>query len=167
MAGPEPRRARRLTNREARFLPLADVFISSIGCILILLIVANTSRTETKEIPQADVIYRCHSVPERSEPVNPGVSSEESAVTYRLKRVYPSRADARLTPLPVVIEQLRRIKTSDSLSIRLQLIVPPQTPECAEDVSQKIEELNKAYDDVMAQNRPASYILFDVVTGGL
>jgi hypothetical protein len=142
---------------------LADVFISSIGCILILLIVTNTSRRETTEIPQADVIYLCQSVSERPEPDDLGVSNEQGALTYQLKRVYPSRADARLTPLPVVREQLRRIETSDSLSVRLQLIVPPQTPECAEDVSEKIEGLNQAYDDVMAQNRPASYILFDVV----
>ncbi len=150
-----------------RFMPLADIFIGAIACLLILIIVAKKTREQLMEIPHADYVYKCveqaHSKRGFEErPLSTGQTS-----TLYVRRLLPrTESQSRLLSLGDFEAELRPLHHPDRLSVRISLVEEQNSGlSCTENVKRMVEKLNRQFETLNARARPSSYFLLDIVRG--
>ena len=138
-----------------RFMPLADIFVGAIACLLILIIVARQARVSTSHVPQADLVLACR-------PVAMGDGSAAPAIRpvivapQELAKALAARKSASLQQL------LRQLAIPDRLTARITLLADPAHRRCIRQVRWLVRRLNRQYETPGVSNRPASYLLLDI-----
>lgn len=136
-------------------MPLADIFIGAIACLLILIIVARQSQVAISHIPQADIIITCP--PSSSDPRQDEQHVQPVLVaTTELVEPAPVQASASLEQF------LRQTSVSSRLSTRILLQAEPKQTKCIRKVRYLVKRLNQQYETPGTKKRPKSYLILDI-----
>ena len=140
-----------------RFMPLADIFIGAIACLLILIVVARQAKEATTRIPQADLVLSCAKAEGAPRGkfsvavVSPGPGKDRGAGPVLLDGQKLARF-------------LRGLQTPGRLTSRILLVAQTGNDEgrCVRAMRKMVRGLNRDYENPDSKNRPRSYLLFDL-----
>jgi len=160
------RRQKRLTG--SRFLPLADIFIAAIACLLILIIVSRQSRTEVNNMPQADFVLLCQVDNDRADLLDDEFKKQYGA-PYEIvaKPTKNSQEFTRIcdnNSLAQCKQHFRSMTVEGRLSVRVLLKVSNSVRNCGQDLKDEVVvPLNQTFDNPETEDTTDSFILIDTV----
>lgn len=132
------------------YLALADVFISAISVLFILLLLSAPRPILPRWPPQGDYQLRCR-----------GPWAELSALGTTGADADPNAAPLRLAAHEVA-SALARLPAAESLSVRLLILAEPNNPRCLDTLRGTIETLNRELTARLAAGEPGAWFIHDV-----
>ena len=129
-----------------RFMPLADIFIGAIACLLILIIVARQAREQVMQIPQTDYVFSCEKRQQGDE-IRPVSIIRQFLPSQKLSGM--PRKQARHMTLKDFESALHRMQHQGRLSTRVLLRIGSTSldHDCGERVRSIVTDLNRRYEN--------------------
>ena len=130
-------------------MPLADIFVGAIACLLILIIVARQTREQINQIPQADYVYKC--------------TREASDLLLQADSMKTETKKMAPLDLSQFEKKISRLHHSGRLSVRILVYAREQDAGmCRKRIRKLIEKLNRLYETPDKKPKPSSFLLFDM-----